>query len=515
MSTAAPASDRERPPTAVMVHLSGPRRGRTQRLSRDTLRVNPAAAGGVAIVGPDEPPGTGARIATLHPSGASFELVVESDRPVWINGDRRGARVLESDDLIEIENGPVLRFRLYPPGVSPYKSLAEAVADCVDCARRDGRPFWQKLPGLLTGMVRDLSTQTSWRFRGAVSVALALLAGAVVFQFMQARDLEQRLAQEQERVAGLAELLRRVESEALRRDDFVATDERIAALEARSAAVGTVIAALSPSIVYIQGGYGFNDPDTGRPLRLVVGEAGAPLRLPNGQPMVTLTGNGPPVEVNFSGTAFIVHRDGLMLTNRHVAVPWEDQDTLSGMVALGLKPVMRRMIGYVSDAPEPFAVTLVGASDRFDVAVLSCGETARSRQPLKLADAAPRAGEDVIVLGYPAGIRALLARAGDRFVKELSGRPNLDIWGVARALSQANLIRPLASRGIVSQVSDEAIVYDAETTQGGSGGPVLSLKGEVIAINRAILPEFGGSNFGVPVQHARDLMRELKLPPSE
>jgi len=49
---------------------------------------------------------------------------------------------------------------------------------------------------------------------------------------------------------------------------------------------------------------------------------------------------------------------------------------------------------------------------------------------------------------------------------------------------------------------------DAETTHGGSGGPVLDINGEAVAINTAIIPEYGGSNFGLPVIYARSLLIE-------
>ena len=45
-----------------------------------------------------------------------------------------------------------------------------------------------------------------------------------------------------------------------------------------------------------------------------------------------------------------------------------------------------------------------------------------------------------------------------------------------------------------------------ETMSGGSGGPVVGLDGQVVAVNSAILPEFGGSNLGVPAEHARKLL---------
>ena len=55
-------------------------------------------------------------------------------------------------------------------------------------------------------------------------------------------------------------------------------------------------------------------------------------------------------------------------------------------------------------------------------------------------------------------------------------------------------------------MTSAAVVYDADTTSGGSGGPVVNLDGEVIAVNMAILPEFGGSNLGVPIDKARELL---------
>jgi hypothetical protein len=39
---------------------------------------------------------------------------------------------------------------------------------------------------------------------------------------------------------------------------------------------------------------------------------------------------------------------------------------------------------------------------------------------------------------------------------------------------------------------------------------VLSLRGEVLAVNAAILPEFGGSNLGVPARRAAMLLREAR-----
>jgi len=40
---------------------------------------------------------------------------------------------------------------------------------------------------------------------------------------------------------------------------------------------------------------------------------------------------------------------------------------------------------------------------------------------------------------------------------------------------------------------------------------VLDIDGNAIAINTAIIPEYGGSNFGVPVEYARRLLADAGI----
>jgi len=505
---------------AVIVHLSGPRRGQTEIIGGKTIWIE-GVDDGIKFIHPDETDSTDP-IAVLHRSGESYEIETVSDRAVWINGEKSRNQLLNSGDLIEIKHGPVVRFRLYPAGAQVYKSVADVFVDCVDYVRRDGRPVWRQAPALFTGLGHELITKTSLWFRISVVIAIVALSALIVSVTRQATDLEQRLAQEQERVQGLAQLLERAEQEALTREELeavrsdieqglTAAEERVTALEIRSAAAKNVIANTAPSVVFVLGSFGFEDPESGKPLRLTLDSDGEPLRLPGGRPLVTLEGEGPLVEANYTGSAFVVAPNGILLTNRHVALPWEKDDDASGIQQLGLVPVQRRLIGYLSDQAEPFDIELVGVSEKFDIAVMRCSEAAKLRDPLVLSSTIPQAGDEVIVMGYPTGIRALLARAGESFVEKLGKSGELDFWDVAQELARNGLIRPLASRGIVGQVTNDAIVYDAETTQGGSGGPVLKLNGNVAAINAAIIPEFGGSNLGVPIQHAHELMQMLEI----
>ncbi len=103
-----------------------------------------------------------------------------------------------------------------------------------------------------------------------------------------------------------------------------------------------------------------------------------------------------------------------------------------------------------------------------------------------------------------------MARSDLRFIETLRAENITDFWEQAERLSMAGFMAPLASRGIVGQVTGANVVYDAETTSGGSGGPVLSLRGEVVAVNMAILPEFGGSNLGVPADRAREILARAR-----
>jgi S1-C subfamily serine protease len=172
--------------------------------------------------------------------------------------------------------------------------------------------------------------------------------------------------------------------------------------------------------------------------------------------------------------------------------------------------VVRRFVGYLAGVTEPFDVSLVVASNDVDVAVLRCGAVTGRVNHLRLSTVPPQPGDEVIVLGYPTGMRALLARAGEGFMRKLRSAEGMDFWRVARRLSEAGGIGPLATRGIIGQVSTAAVVYDAETTSGGSGGPVVGLDGKVVAVNTAIMREFGGSNLGVPVAQARRLLASAR-----
>ena len=158
---------------------------------------------------------------------------------------------------------------------------------------------------------------------------------------------------------------------------------------------------------------------------------------------------------------------------------------------------------------DAFKVELVRASEDADVAVMKFIGVAPATPGLELSNAKLASGDSVILMGYPTGLRAMLAQAGKSFITKIREAGETDFWKLAQLLSESSLIQPLASQGIVAKLTTASIVYDADTAQGGSGGPVMDSDGRVVGVNAAILPEYGGSNIGVPLSKLRDLLDEI------
>jgi len=437
---------------------------------------------------------------------------------VWINGERLDQLVLASGDIIEIGGNAVTRFRLYPPERGRYKTMAEAFSDCVDCARYGTSSPLARAGVFVSRIGPEIMTQTAPRVRvvlAAMAIAAVGLSGTAL---VRSARIDHRLQSESARVEGLARMLDRSDKQVLTAADLdairseidalKATEGRIDDLEDRAAARGRVIATASQSVIFLQGAYGFTEPGSGRSMRFAVSADGRPIIGLDGQPTLTVDGDGPELEFLYTGTGFIATGDGRIVTNRHVAEPWLFDEDARAMTSQGLVPVMRRFIGYLPGETEPFDVTLIASSETADVAVLRCQTVTTGLPALPLNERPPAPGDEVIVLGYPTGIHAMIARSQRTVLPALEARGEVDFWEVARILADGRHIAPLATQGIVGQITADSVVYDANTTHGGSGGPVIDANGRVVAVNSAVIPNFAGSNLGVP---AAEVLRLLEV----
>ena len=501
---------------AVILHLTGPHRGSRQHLT-DVQALIGTARDAVVHFPAGADPAVAGRHAVLV-RGEEGWSVLEVEGQVYLNSadvpGLQGRETLVPGDILEIgTGGPVIRFVMEARNPPPYKSLKEAWRDCADCARHGRGGRVRRLALFFGSLPREMLTRTSPRTRVVVGGALAVLlvtGGALLAYGLR---LERRIDAEEARSARVAEALASLailaegdpEARALVAELQDALTGRIEALEQLSDAGRRVVMAASSSVIFVQGGYQLVESESGLPLRVLLGPSGAPRVGPGGIPLTTTEGDGPVFEVQFTGSAWLASDDGLLVTNRHVAIPWSENEQIGPIFERGFEPRLR-LLGYLPDRAEPVELEFVAASREVDLAVVRSPEMA-GREPLRLADENPGPGQAILVLGYPAGIDALLARSGAVFVDSLMQR-RPDFWSVVKELSEAGFIRPLATRGIVGQVTPSTVAYDAETTRGGSGGPVLSLDGEVVAVTFAILAEFGGSNLGVPAREVSRLLAE-------
>jgi S1-C subfamily serine protease len=295
------------------------------------------------------------------------------------------------------------------------------------------------------------------------------------------------------------------------RDELGSTRQRIASLETERAAGEQIIKQYGGGVCLIQGAYAFYDSG-GRPLRYREGaddHAGA-------EPSAVLTaeGEGPIHTIEYYGTGFLVQAGGLVLTNRHVAEPWWNDSTATALQGQGFEPRFLYLRAFFPRHHDPFDLRLSRRSPKYDLALLrtSIGSTSIPVLPLEQEPRRTLPGQPVVVVGYPTGLEAILAKAESGVVRRILESHGTDSERVTLALSRQGLIRPSTTQGHIGDITRTDIVFDAPSAQGGSGGPVFNKFGQVIAVEYAVLQKFGGNSFGIPIAYARELLAQSPEP---
>ncbi|MEL7085121.1 MAG: trypsin-like peptidase domain-containing protein [Cyanobacteria bacterium J06597_1] len=165
------------------------------------------------------------------------------------------------------------------------------------------------------------------------------------------------------------------------------------------------------------------------------------------------------------GSGFIVTDDGLIFTNAHVV---EGADRVEVVLQDG-----RRFEGKVIGA-DPLTDVAVVDIDADELPVVDIGDS-RLLTP----------GEWAIAIGNPLGLDSTVT------------------VGIISAVG-----RSAADVGIPTQRA-QFIQTDAAINPGNSGGPLLNERGEVIAINTAIIRGANGIGFAVPIRTAQRIANQL------
>ena len=499
------------------LHLSGPRRG----------AIDPAPL--PAHIGSD--PGSPVRVPGVAPRHASVferdgEVVLQdggSGSGTLLEGELVQEAVLRDGDVLELgPGGPKLRLR---DEDAPRVPLGRARMLLRETAARTTLAFRATLAGVV-GLAVLVFAWTGWqshRVRAELGrLREALQAAEGERQGFYARIEEERRKADADRsvlearieeLRGREEQLNRQLAAAAAgevhavRQDLAVTRDRLTNLEGERAAGERVIRDYGPGVCLIQGAFAFYDKDA-RPLRYRL-EEGSPVRDEEGNPVLDPNGTGAVHLVEYFGTGFLVDRAGLLLTNRHVAEPWCNEGTADALIARGFKPRFTLFRAFFPREGEPFELEVVRHAAATDLSLLRLEMRGRRipALPLDRTGRGAVAGQPVVVVGYPAGVEALLAKTDGGVVKEVLTAAGTSSERITEVLARKGLIRPSTTQGHIGDITKSDIVFDAPTTQGGSGGPVLNKEGVVIGVEYAVLSKFGGNSFGVPIGYALDLMK--------
>ncbi|MFQ5550053.1 MAG: serine protease, partial [Gemmatimonadales bacterium] len=184
---------------------------------------------------------------------------------------------------------------------------------------------------------------------------------------------------------------------------------------------------------------------------------------------------------------------GYLLTNRHVAEAWADDEDLEQLRKSGadVDPVFTILRAYFPPGGEPLALTVVEVSRDQDVALLRTLRRTIDAPVVLLgrrsAGAAP--GQEVVLIGYPTGVHNLMFRVDQTTREEIANSVGDGASPVrlAAELARRNFVQPLVTLGTISDTTVAEIIHTAQSTGGGSGGPIISAGGRVMGIHYAFV----------------------------
>ena len=278
------------------------------------------------------------------------------------------------------------------------------------------------------------------------------------------------------------------------------------------------------------------------------------------EPALSLVKSSLPITGGGSGTGFVVSKDGLIVTNKHVAANWrssyhfpqhafpaallntEGQPVLNNGVPVIIsnagelpnqwtpsetKQVVKGVVGrplleghndllnvIFAKTQQPFKAEVAGISDQHDVATIKV--TVGTNLPmLELNDNYDtiKQGDGVYVLGFPGA--------------SSDPRKYINNYDLSRSTSVAVIPDPTLTVGHITKIirgkealgdkkiyaGDEYQLDIVSTGAGNSGGPAFDEQGRVVGIYYAGFnnPGDAAMSFAVPIRYARELMGPVQV----
>jgi len=171
------------------------------------------------------------------------------------------------------------------------------------------------------------------------------------------------------------------------------------------------------------------------------------------------------------GSGFIVSKDGLIITNRHVV-----SDTNS-------------QYKVMTNDKKIYNVEKIYRDPLNDLAILKINET--SLMPLSMGDSSSvKLGQTAIAIGTPLGEFTNTVTKGI-------------VSGLGRGITAGS-----PYEGYVEKL-DNVIQTDAPINPGNSGGPLLDISGKAIGVNAAIAESGQSIGFAIPINVVKDLVEKF------
>lgn len=457
---------------------------------------------------------------------------------VLLNGRPASDAALNDGDVLELGDGVRLRVRFaksaaahLPLGpVRVFHGRAGAVLTLVFLAILVGGAYLAARPRPRDQVSERLASERA-RQDGLRAAHERAHAGRIASLRGEIRELEERMADKGDVDTRLGEVHRamdemgtnvlkhvgsEIDASFERRPELKEARDAIQRLEERDAAAARIIDTHAKSVCLIQGAYGFarkGDDGKWRFLREAEPEMLTDVQVAGDKVPLTLAGKGQLFTVEYTGTGFLVDAKGIVLTNRHIAQPWWKNDSAAPLIEDGYEARFVRLRAYFPGRKEPvdFDLGKTTVAADVDLAALRFEPFAGMSEAIPLAPkGSVVAGQRVLLLGYPSGLDALLARGEEDLAVRVSGDSSSQAGELLDALAKKGLVRPLPTQGHIGDVLEDKILFDAPTAVGGSGGPLVDLEGRVVAVNYGILKAFSGANFGVPIGRAEALLARAR-----
>ncbi|HKP13708.1 MAG TPA: serine protease [Blastocatellia bacterium] len=513
---------------AMFVYLSGSEKGKTRIFTQDRVTIGTSEDSDLKLV-PEEggalPVGV---LAGVYNDENTFHFVPQPDlngTEITVNGeplqlDETGAgHVLRDGDTLHFGHGlssASVLFQVMPENFSATALSRRRPVEVEPVAAQPVHPLTATLfvKELTASLWAEIPRRAKWFAIALFSLLTLVAAGTLVFVLVtlvrlnhRTEDLRDQVVNEKVARDRAQDLINQQQDEINRlrksNEDIQQSTQRIAEQ-------------FSPGVCLIVGSFSFVERGTGRPLRYESADSYSDQAIDkNGHLLLSVDGAGGVYHVDYTGTGFIVE-EGLIATNKHVVQPWASDPVTQILQAQGNGYTARldSLVAFFPAIKEPFDLKVASTSVRYDVAMCKFEQGSAALPVLPMTeDTRTIVGEPVVLLGFPTGVDGLLQRIDESEKTEILRLHRRSVTDVAQGLAERGLIRPLTTTGTISDALPGKIVHSAQTTEGGSGSPIFDRQGRVVAINSAILTtidggqSFGGSNFGVPIKIALEMLQ--------